>query len=208
VGLFRSSRPVFRTIGDALGLLEANSATVDYENGPVRPRLDVQASIEAGANLSEFILLRTDVGAVTDIVDVDVHVLADWTEIRHRNATFVGVAGTEVPPTHDAWILYVGVSTTLASAYTASSIFSTTPTVGAGDGNAIWFFADTVAAGFLATRTARFDPPNLIPLPWYIPPEAERMTKLQFRLVTSAAVSTNLTFGVLSAPAGTFKRLY
>lgn len=209
MALFKSSRPVFRSVADALGLLEADAATTEYESGPVKPRLDVQASLEAVVNYSEFVLGRTDGAGGTDTtVDVDVHVLGDWDEIRRRNVTFVGVAGTEVPAAHDAWIIRVGVSATVPSNFETATLFTLSPTVVAGDANVPLFHADTVIVGELLARGAALDSPIILPLPWWVPPVNDQLGSLKFRLNTSNAVSTNLVLGVLSAPRGTFRRLY
>jgi len=209
VPLFKSSRPVFRAIGDALGLLESNSATTDYENGPVKPRLDVQASMEARADYREFLLLRTDVGAANTTVDIDVHVLGDWTEITHNGVVFVAVAGSEIPPLHDAWIISAGVSLTIGASLDSCEIFSETAATGAGSGRVSRLFGDSTTAQLAnVTRSTDLAPAIMTPFPWWIPNVAEQASNLRFNLDTNAAVSTNLVLGVLSAPPGIFKRLY
>lgn len=208
MGLFRPSIPSFRAIGTALGLLEADAATTQYETGPVRPRMDVQASIEAEVNYSEFVFLRTDVGAVTSIVDIRPHVLGDWAEIIHRNSNFVGVAGSEVPPTHDAWVIYVGAQVSTLAPFTSGEIFSEASTVGAGASRIEYWFGDDAVANGGVTRGSAHDSPIMIPLPWWVPPTVQQTSTLKWRLVTSAAVSTNLSLGIISAPPGVFKRLY
>ncbi len=212
MGLFRGSRPSFRAIADALGLLQSDAATSEYENGPVRPILDVQASIEAGVDYSEFILLRTDPGGGADTtVDVDVHVLADWTEIRNRGVTQVGVAGSEVPAAHDAWIIRAGVMVSSGVNFTSAALFTNTATVGAGTGAIPLWFGDSTVRGGAAIEmivNATLISPFLLPVPWWVPPVNQQLGNLQFRLLTSGVVSTNLILGVLSAPQGTFKRLY
>jgi len=208
VGRFRSTRASFRAIADALGFLEADSATTEYENGPVKPRLNVQASIEAGVNFSSFIFLRTDsAGGADTTVDIDVHVLGDWAEIRNRGVTFVGVAGTEVPPTHDAWIISVGIDLTVGAAIDNAVIFYHASTVGAGSSRIPLYFGDTVGAIGLLRGSVQASP-IVLPLPWPILPVALQTHSLRLKLNTNTVVSTNLTLGVLSAPPGVFRRLY
>jgi len=209
VGLFRGNRPVFRSIGETLGLLESESATTEFENGPVRPILDVQASIEAVVDYSEFILLRTDsAGGADTTVDIDPHVLTDWSEIRNRGRTLIGIPGSAVPPTFDAWITTVGVTCSNASTLDEVEIFSLAPTVGAGNGQIIMFFGDTPTPFGHVLRGSADNPPFIVPLPWLIPPLGLQTSTLRMRLNTNGVVSTNLTLGVYSGPPGTFRRIY
>jgi len=210
VGFFRSPLPVFRAIGDALGFVESDSATTEYENGPVRPRLNVQASIESGAvKINDFILSRTDAGGgANTTVDVNVHDLADWTEIRNRASTFVGVAGSEVPPGHDAWIIRVGVMSTAGAVVSSCEVFTDAPTVVAGFGGVPLYFANTPTASGLMLLTTGLNVPILLPLPWFVPRPLQKIHDFRFRLTTTGVNTTNLTFTVLSAPQGVFRKLY
>lgn len=208
--IIRPSFRAFRAIGDALGILTAEAVT-EFEVGPVRPRLNVQASLEAGVvRYSEFILLRTDVGAADTTVDVDVHVFDDWTEMRSRGQTFptTGVPGSEVPEDHDAWIIRIGISTTVSAAFLESEVWTETPTLGAGAGFTSMFHADQVTTQGFGARGATLESPIMMPLPWFVPPLSQSLGSLRMRLRTSAITSTNLVLGVLSAPAGVFRRLY
>jgi len=199
---------VFNAVADALGFTDG-SAVTKYELGPVRPRQDVQASIESGiVNYSEFILLRTDVGAVTTTVNINPHTLADWTEIRNRGRTLVGLVGSEVPGDHDAWIISAGVTVTVVGAISNAEIFTETPTLGAGVASATLWFGDVANPRGGVMRAASRETPYTELLPWYMPPNKQQVFNLRFRLQTNAAVSTNLLLGVLSAPQGVFRRLY
>ena len=148
-------------------------------------------------------------GAVNTTVDIDVHVLGDWSEIVEKGTTFVAVAGTEVDPLHDAWIVQCGIRLTVASALNGAEIIQRTEVVGAGFAGISHWFADTptpqTACG---ARSATFLSPFNIPVPWRIPNVAEQVGKMRFNLDTNAAVTTNLALGVLSAPPGVFRRLY
>lgn len=212
MGLFRSSQRAFRGISDALGLLEADAATTEFENGPVRPRLDVQASLESGVvRYSQFVFGRTDgAGGITSEHGISPHVLGNWSEIANRNKTEVGVAGSEVPPGHDAWIIEVGITNTAPANWTEASIWRQLNTAVAGSGDTIlWHGAVSLNQGQVV-RNAALDSPILLPLPWWLPPVDQETGSagMLLRLVTSNAVSTVLTFGVLSAPQGVFRRLY
>jgi len=207
VPLVTPSRRVFRAIGDALGILTGDAVT-EFDVGPVLPRLDVQPSLEAAVNYSDFVLLRTDIaGGANTTVDVDVHVLTDWTGIRHRNRTLVNIPGSEVPAGHDAWIIRAGVSST-TGLITRCSLFWETATLGAGGGHVPLFYGDARLSNSALVRGPNLDSPLLLPLPWWVPPVAQLTAHLRFELVTTGVISTNLVLGVLSAPPGTFRRLY
>lgn len=209
MGRFRSTRAAFRSIADTLGFLEADAATTEYENGPVRPFLDVQGSIEHQVVFSEFILGRTDVAAVDTTVDVQVHVLGDWDEIRTGGVTFAGVAGSEVPPSWDAWIIRAGVSVSASAVnFTDADLFTVAPVIGVGSAMVDMWFGDTELPSGNVVRNSTHDSPQIVPYPWWIPPVDQQTNTLRFRLRSSDAVTSNLVLGVLSAPPGTFKRLY
>lgn len=206
MALFTPARRVFGAVVDALGFTGDGALTkIDLEKAI--PTFSTDASVEAAqVRYSEFILLRTDVGADDTTVDVDVHVLGDWTEIRNRGRTLVGIAGSEVPPEHDAWIIRAGVATTVGASFTTANIFTDSPTLGAGSGQVPLYFGDVIRIGRAGSLLS--PSPYVQPPPWYVPPVAEQAGSVRFNLATTGATSTNLTLAVLSAPPGVLKRLY
>jgi len=208
VALFTPARRVFGAVVDALGLGGGDGVLSKIDLAAAIPTFSTQASVESGqVRHSEFVLLRTDVGAVVSTVDIMPHVLGDWTEIRNRNRTLVAIVGSAVPPEHDAWITYVGLQVTVDAALDNGSVFRASPTVGAGNADVELWFGDTALAGKVF-RAATHEPSIMVPLPWYIPPVSEQTSTLRFRLDSNAAGSFNLTLGVLSAPRGVLRRLY
>jgi len=209
VDLYTPARKVFAAVVDALGFT-GDGALTKIDLSAAIPTFDTQPSVEsAQVRYSEFVLLRTDAGAITSGVDIDPHVLGDWTEILNRGRILIGVGGSAVPDDHDAWVVRAGVMGTVAASFTDASIFTTAATTGSGSAQMELFFADTSDdANRPVFRAATHESPILIPLPWWVPPVDEQTGSLRFRLVTSAAVSTNLTLGILSAPRGVLRRMY
>jgi len=205
VSIIRPSRRVFRAIGNALGILTGEAVT-EFEIGPVKPRLDVAPSIEAGAELRTFILQIIDVGANTTFADLDFFDEGDWSQILLRNRVNT-VANLQVPAGHEGWVIGMGVTQT-ASALTRAVFFRDQITSLAGAATETLYFGDIPSNGVIVTRGVRDDSAILEPLPWWIPPTELTDQLLRMELVVSGAVTTNIMFRVLSAPVGTFKRLY
>jgi len=207
VGIFRPSFQVFVGIADALGLLEADSATTQYENGPVKPRLDVALSIQKTAVWREFIFSRTDIaGGATTSVDLDFYdsTGGNWDEIFVRNSS--AILDT-IPAGHEAIVVEVGADTTVTAAFTSLQIARRRVTAGVGGAHQTLFFGDTPDSDLTLTRNATHDSPILMPLPWYFPVPAISDQVIRARLVTLNATVTNLMFNVLSAPPGVFSRI-
>ncbi len=209
MGLFTPSRRVFAAFRDALQFSGDGANLTKVELGHAQPIADLQASIEAAqVRYSDFILLRTDAaGGADSTVGIDVHVLADWSEIRNRGRNLAGVAGTEVPEEHDAWIIGAGVDVTVVAAIDEAEIWFRAPTIGLGQSRQMLYVGDFSLTGPL-TRNITNDSPILKPLPWPILPVGKQAHGLEFHLNTNAVVSSNLTLSVLSAPPGVFRRLY
>jgi len=203
------ARRVFAAVVDALGFT-GDGALTKIDLNKAIPTYGLGASVEAAqVRYSEFIRLRTNAGAVNASVDIDPHVLGDWTEIRNRGRTLVAIAGSEVPATHDAWIIHCGQQITVAAALDLSHIFREAPTVGIGAARSPLWLGDTATPDeLIILKGATFGDPILSPLPWWIPPVAEQVDTLRWRLDANAAQSTNLVLGILSAPPGVLRRLY
>lgn len=209
--LITAGRAAFRAASDALGF-DGPDGVVEFETGPVRPRLDMQAALESGrVRYSQFVFSRTDGGGgSTATQNIRPHVLADWTEIASRQTTFVGVAGTEVPPDHDAWVIEAGIEISSGANFTDASIWRRLATTPAGNADIILLHGDTRLVTAQMVRNATFDSPILLPLPWWIPPVSEQtgVNTLACSIRTTAAMTTNVCLSVLSAPRGVFRRLY
>jgi len=209
--LFRSRSRAFAAIADALGFQESDAATTEYENGPVRPTMDVQASLESSVvRYSQFVFSRTDPGGgVIGTASIRPHVLADWDEIASGNVTRVAVAGSEVPPDHDAWVIEVGLQVTSAASFVDASIWRQLDTVVAGSGDTVLWFGDATTRHLSITQAAGITP-IILPLPWWIPPVDSQTgaVNLRVEIATGNAITTNVTLGVLSAPRGVLRRLY
>lgn len=213
--IFKPSFPAFSALQDALGILDSQGATTDYENGPVLPRLNVQAALESGVvRQAAFMKVVVDIaGGDETLFDARPHVLADWDEIAVGGVIFAGVAGTEVPPTHDAWITDIGVEiVTLAANFTSMALAMRQTTVAAGSAFRPIYFGNTTftidTTTLCITRNATFDDPIIGRLPLWVPPPSVSAETIRGRLVTSNALTTTLMFEVLSAPRGVLQRLY
>ncbi len=206
MGLFRSNRPVFRAIADSIGLLQGDAATSEFENGPVRPRLDVQASIEAACEYRTFVVSQNDAGADTSVLDLDFFDSGDWTEITERNRTFI--VSNPIPPLHEGWVIGMGAMSTVTASLTDIIVWREQPTAVSGIGSELLYKGNTAQSGLVISRGSVGASPILIDLPWWIPNLTVTNALMRTQITTSAATVTNLMFRVLSAPIGTFKRLY
>jgi len=205
MSLIHPSNPVFKALGSILGILDGQAVTAFDPELPVVAMYDIKLAVEAGvAEYRSFGSIQADVGSGTVTVDVDVRRAADWNVIILNSLE----SGLPVPVTHDAWIIRVG----LASAATASNLTSSTvfydiaATVGLLRTPLAFF--DTDVGNNTFVKGAGLDPPFLSPLPWYTAPDQKSDDqRMRWQRVVGGAVTTTLTFDVISAPPGAISAL-
>jgi len=201
--LFHPTNRVFSAIADALGFLETNSATTLYENGPVRPRLDVGKSIEQTAVWRTFLFAITEVGAATAITAFDFYTALNWDTIEVRNRASDAFV---VPATHECYVVGVGARCDVNAALNSVSVRRRRIAT-AGETDQILFFGDNSELTTIITRNATHDDPVLRPLPWYFPPLGVQNAEIVVDTDLSAAATLFTVFQVLSAPPGVFTRM-
>ena len=204
--LFRPTNRVFSAIAEALGFLESDAATTGYENGPVKPRLDVGNSIQRSAVWRRFIYGITTVGADTTTINNDFYTAGTWDAIEILNRD-VGSAAGVVPESHEAIVVGVGARASVDANFTSVYI-RRLRTAAIGALQEALFFGDQSNGTDIVTRNATHDNPILLPLPWYFNPLSIDDVNLSVTTETSAAATILTMFDVLSAPVGVFPRIW
>lgn len=202
--LFRPSFPVFTAIGEALGLLEADAATTEFEVGPVRPRLDVGIALQKSAVWRTFIFAHTaGAGAETTTTLLDFYTVTNWDAIEVANRDSLAFL---VPPRHECIVIGVGARAS-SNANIDSVSIQRRRTAVIGLLSQALFWGDESDFTLIMTRGTAHADPVLTPLPWYFPPLGIQDAKLSVTVDSSNAVTVLTTFDVLSAPVGVFPRL-
>jgi len=201
--LFKPGFPTFSAIADFLGILEADGATTEYENGPVKPRLDVSLAIQKTAVWRTFILIVSNVGAITSTLELDFRTNDNWDAIRQRNRE----AFNPVPLTHEILVVGVGGMVSANGNVTSFSLVRRLVAV-VGPVNHTLFFADAGTDDATMTRGSENGSPVLVPLPWYFPLADLSDQAIRSQFITTGNATLSMSFNVLSAPPGVFSRIW
>jgi len=202
--LFRPTTKPFSAIADFLGFLEVGAATTEYENGPVKPRLDVGLSIQKSAVWRTFIYsVPHGAGATTASVTNDFFTSTNWDAIEVKNvASVLNV----VPPTHEAIVVGVGGRASVDANLTSISI-TRRRIATIGEAGITLFWGDTGENTNSVSRNSTHDSAILMPLPWYFPPLTLSNEEVIIATAASDTVTLVTVFHVLSAPPGVFTRI-